>query len=500
MEKYVNLAVILILFKIIVYSQGIDSLSDAVPNDIDADMNVVAFPDTTIDMDAADTVESVLSNTEELSITVQDSSGVISDSVFVNDTILIRTKLDSLGRSVLNDTNCTVSELLREPSRDKKRRNDDVPVYAGTSKDMDQIASEIVLDAYRGKWNDVNRGLERLQRLEKRRELVKISKLLNVSVRYYRLEQNEFFNESERMTIEKELDSCITDGFCYTDALKKNRLAIHELIHCGIKGFQASRMIVKNPIEAAIEGYAVVVRLEKLLQADSTMYDAFMGLGLFYCSVAGAPSVIRAALALTGRQVTLEKGLSYLRISAQKGHYVNIPSLVYLTQFLSPYLGHHVMEKDSIFTVLQKKCHPNPRYLFEQIDEHICFHPEKFTLEYIADLRKAIAEYKNTPLLLRSYFELMKYQYCDYIDTLNCPFKKDPDVKLKEFLFYPLFMTGLRTKELCMINSIGNFARIRSRDCEKYNLSVISMLEKSSMASTKRDVYKWRIRDAFRLR
>lgn len=500
MKKSVKLTVILILFKIIVYSQVIDSLSTAVSEGIEADMNVVVPPDTTIDMDAADTVGRGLSNTEDSANIVLDSSGAMRDSAGINDTIFIRTKLDSLGRSVLNDTSCTVSELVIDSSREKNRRNDDVPVYAGTSKDMDQIASEIVLDAYRGNWNDVNRGLERLQRLEKRRELVKISKLLNVSVRYYRLEQNEFFNESERMAVEKELDRCIADGLFYTGALKKNRLAVHELIHCGIKGFQASRMIGTNPIEAAIEGYAVVVRLEKLLQADSTMYDAFMGLGLFYCSVAGAPSVIRAALALTGRQVTLEKGLSYLRISAQKGHYVNVPSLVYLTQFLSPYLGHHVMEKDSIFTVLQKKCHPNPRYLFEQIDEHICFHPEKFTLEYTADLRKAIAEYKNAPLLLRSYFELMKYQYCDYIDTLNCSFKKDPEVKLKEFLFYPLFMTGLRTKELCVINSIGNFARIRSRDCEKYNLQVISMLEKSSLASTKKDVYKWRIRDAFRLR
>ncbi len=60
----------------------------------------------------------------------------------------------------------------------RNRRNDAAPLYAGTSKDMDHIASEIVLDAYRGNWNDVNRGLERLQRLEKRRNLVKLSKLL----------------------------------------------------------------------------------------------------------------------------------------------------------------------------------------------------------------------------------------------------------------------------------------------------------------------------------
>jgi hypothetical protein len=160
------------------------------------------------------------------------------------------------------------------------------------------------------------------------------------------------------MTVEKELDSCISDGLSYTEALRKNRLPVHELIHCGIKGFKASRMIVSNPVEAAIDGYAVVVRFEKLLQADSTMYDAYMGLGLFYCSIAGAPSVIRAALALTGRDVTLEKGLSYLRISAQKGHYVNVPSLVYLTQFLSPYLGHHAQEKDSIFCSVTEKVSP----------------------------------------------------------------------------------------------------------------------------------------------
>lgn len=491
MIKTVKIVVLLLLLPINSSSQNVDFRSSIVFTDT---IETTDGPDTAVNEHQLPDLNRIPENTE------RDSQRSMGDSTALNDTTMIKTMLDSLGIAVSEDSTGNFKDSIRGAKQDRNRRTDDALLYAGTSKDMNHIASEVVLDAYRGNWSEVTRGLERLQRIERRRDLVNISKLLNVSVRMYRLEQNEFSETTERNAVEKEIDSCIIDGLSYTEKFRDNRLPIHELIYCGVRGFQVSRMIGTNPIEAAIQGYAVIVRLEKLLGADSTMYDAYLGLGLFYCSVASAPSVIRAALALTGRQITLEKGLSYLRTGAQKGQYVNIPSLVYLTQFLSPYLGHHVSEKDSIFMLLQKKCVPNPRYLFEQIDENICFHPEVFTPEYIAELRKRIAGYKNTPSQLRHYFELMKYQYCDYIDTLNWAFKKDPAVDLKEFQFYPLFMDGLRSKEMCMINSIGSFSKLRLRDCEKNIPDIIGMLDKSSMISPRRDFYKWHVRDAFKSR
>jgi hypothetical protein len=430
---------------------------------------------------------------------VVDSSNVDTLGLSV-DTAVIKNMYDSMECALTHDSGTDISDTLTVKKQSKSRRVEESSQYRGTSKELDHLARQVVLDAYQGSWSDVARGLERLQKFEKRHNLVKISKLLNVSVRLFRLEQNEFVNDVEKKATVKELDSCIADGLSYAEKFKNNRLPLHELIYCGIKGFQVSRLIEKNPIEAAVQGYAVIVRIEKLIQTDSTMYDANLGLGIFYCSVASAPQIIRAALALTGRQITLEKGLSYLRIGAQKGHYVDIPSLVYLTQFLSPYLGHHTAEKDSIYLVLQKKCEENPRYLFDQIDEQICFHPEIFTPQYNAEIRKKISGYKNVQPQLRHYYELMKYQYCNYIDTLNCTFKKDTTVNLRGFCFYPLFMESLRYKEMCMVNNIGTLSRFHAKDCEKNIAEIVTLIDRSSIISTKRDYYKWHLHDALKLR
>lgn len=443
---------------------------------------------------------------------VEDSLNVQTDSMLhilktESDTILtgadsikITSNPDSVGSDLTFDTSETPFAPSVFQKQEKGRRKSETWEYLGASRDADRSAQQVVLGAYRGDWNEVKRELDRLERIEKRNNLVKISRLLSVSVKTYRLEQDEFFSVSEKKSVERELDSCIRLGLSYAQECNDSCFALRELIYCGVKGFQLSRLIEKNPVEAAIQGYSVIVRLEKLLKIDSTMYDACMGLGLFYCSVATASPVIRAALTLTGRQISLEKGLSYLRIGAQKGHYVNLPSLVYLTQFLSPYLGHHVIEKDSIYQVLQKKCEQNPRYLFEQIDEYICFHPEKFTPEYVLNLKKKIAGYKNVHPHLQHYGELMKYQYCKYIDTLNCTFKIDADVDLKRFGFYPAFLDALRFKESCMIHSLGSFSKLHAKGCEKNIPEIIKKLESMPMVSTQKELYRWHILDAIKLR
>jgi hypothetical protein len=438
------------------------------------------------------------SSSDSTQVTKKDTTDSIYSFIDSSET---NTNSDSLGSNpVPLDTSVRIGVMPQEKKQVKNRHEPENSTYKGISRDADHIAQQIVLDAYRGNWDDVSRGLERLERVEKRHDLVKISRLLNVSVRTYRLEQNEFLKDAERMIVERELDSCISSGLSYVERCKDNYLPLHELIYCGIKGFQVSRIIEKNPVDAAIQGYAVIGRLEKLLQLDNAMYDACMGLGLFYCSVASASPVVRAALKLTGRNITLEKGLAYLRIGAQKGHYVNIPSLVYLTQFLSPYLGDQSAEKDSIFVQLQKKCDANPRYLFEQIDEDICFHPQVFTPVFNSSLRKKIAVYKSAQPSLLNYYELMKYQYCKYIDTTTSVFKIDTSVNLRQFTFYPLFLDGLRYKEMCMVHSLGSFNRLHEKDCEKNTSVVIRKLEAVPMVSTKREFYRWHVIDALKIR
>jgi hypothetical protein len=462
-----------------------------------------SWGDNRVDVDTVYNDRNATSDSSEYcnSDSAQVTEKQIVDSIpKVIDTVEIKVNHDSLSSVPPIDTSAFCNSLSPEKKQVKSRHEPENNQYRGMSRDADHIAQQIVLDAYRGNWEDVSRGLEHLERVERRHALVKISRLLNVSVRTYRLEQNEFLTDVERMIVERELDSCIRTGLSYIETCRNEYLPLHELIYCGIKGFQVSRIIEKNPVEAAIQGYAVIGRLEKLLQMDSTMYDACMGLGLFYCSVASASPVIRAALTLTGKHVTMEKGLSYLRTGAQKGHYVNIPSLVYLTQFLSPYMGDQTAEKDSIFILLQKKCENNPRYLFEQIDENICFHPQKFTVGYNGVLRKKIAGYKSAQPYLLHYYELMKYQYCKYIDTTNYVLKPDTSINLRSFNFYPAFLDGLRYKEMCMVHTLGSFNRLHVKDCEKNTAVIIRKLDAASMVSTKREFYRWHIIDALKLR
>jgi hypothetical protein len=94
----------------------------------------------------------------------------------------------------------------------------------------------------------------------------------------------------------------------------------------------------------------------------------------------------------------------------------------------------------------------------------------------------------------------MKYQYCTYVDTLNCTFKTDTVVDLKKFGFYPAFLDALRYKEKCMIHCLGSISKVHAKDCEKNTTELIKKLETMPMNSTQKEFYRWHILDAIKLR
>ncbi|HWE52324.1 MAG TPA: hypothetical protein VG273_21190 [Bryobacteraceae bacterium] len=61
---------------------------------------------------------------------------------------------------------------------------------------------------------------------------------------------------------------------------------------------------------------------DKLTAVDPKAYDAYLGTGLENYLLSLKPAPLRAFLWLTGAQVNREKGLQELRITAQRGHYL----------------------------------------------------------------------------------------------------------------------------------------------------------------------------------
>lgn len=78
--------------------------------------------------------------------------------------------------------------------------------------------------------------------------------------------------------------------------------------------------------------------LSQTISIDSTYYDAYLGLGLYYFGVGQIPSTFRWALSLAGIHGDRELGLKYIKIAAREGEYSKVEAEYYLSQILSDFL------------------------------------------------------------------------------------------------------------------------------------------------------------------
>ncbi len=75
--------------------------------------------------------------------------------------------------------------------------------------------------------------------------------------------------------------------------------------------------------------------LSEALKTDSTIYDAYLGLGLYNFAVGQIPSAFKWALNLAGINGNEKDGLSYLKIAAKRGTFAKVEAQYYLSQILS---------------------------------------------------------------------------------------------------------------------------------------------------------------------
>ena len=77
--------------------------------------------------------------------------------------------------------------------------------------------------------------------------------------------------------------------------------------------------------------------LEDVLEIDSNYYDAYLGIGLIKFALSQVPSGFKWALSMIGFDGDSEKGLSYLKISAEKGNYSKVEAEYYLSQLYAEF-------------------------------------------------------------------------------------------------------------------------------------------------------------------
>lgn len=94
--------------------------------------------------------------------------------------------------------------------------------------------------------------------------------------------------------------------------------------------------------------------LETAIEIDSTLYDAYFGLGLFNVAMAQVPSAFRWVLSLAGLSGDEKKGVEYIKIASQKGNWNKIESQFFLSQIMSDNFADYKSASDLIKPLINK--------------------------------------------------------------------------------------------------------------------------------------------------
>ena len=379
-----------------------------------------------------------------------------------------------------------------------------ISLYPGVSVVQDSLADVVVRHIWKFEWDDAEKMGRKLQKLERKDHLPSLSSLLLVSACIVRTQNGVFSSERAEKNCLKEIEKNAKYGLERSDPSRSpdSLLATNLLIYGGIKGLLATLQINRNVIVAAIEGLNALSQLEKCVSLDPSVKDVYLGMGIFYCALSKASAFVRGALKLIGRPVSLDKGLDYLHESAYHGRYTAFMAKIYLVQFLSPYRGDQANEKRRIFKSLETSFSDNPYFLFLRLEENLCFHPEKvFDPSIRRTVRKKITAFNDDGDLKSRYAMLVRWQYL-LIDPFAAEsFRPDTSYNLREFSYYPVFLSALREKYAVPQSEIAS-PSIRKRRValiRKIHDRAMKLLDSSAMNVSWSGFYAWHIRDALRM-
>jgi hypothetical protein len=418
------------------------------------------------------------------------------------DSALVPSGGDSVSIIAGDSSSCTLSDSLAQIPALPVRP---AWLYAGLSLEQDSLARQLLRAFMEYDWNGVEKAGKKMQRLEKKHHLPPLSWLLLVGTNVMRIQNGEYERGHDARTILKDIAKYSAKGIdlALPEAAPDSIRATMLFITGGIKGFIATLDIDRNPVNAALFGFAAHNLLAEAVTLDTALHDAYLGLGLFNCALAKAPLIVRGALAIIGKGVSLARGLDYLRRSASGGCYTNDIARLYLVQFLSPYLGHEAGEKRNIFGMLQRAYPRNPYYLFIEIEEYLCFDPGAFySFSFKTRVARRMKRLKTDDYSARRYAQLVKWQYLLMDPFPSRGLMPDTTFNLRGFSYYPEFLRALRERvrfEPGIKESRSDRIR-RIRYFRMLGLKAMKTLEASpAMPAGRKSYYLWHIRDALDL-
>jgi hypothetical protein len=418
---------------------------------------------------------------------------------------------DTAGAALIADTVVTEDTSSARPDSAGAGYADGVRpgpenLYPGVSPEQHLLARQMLDLFYDAEWDSADDAAKRLLRLEKKQRLPPLSALLMVGIRVLRILHGEYESDRVRKGLLREVDKIAARGLelADPDSNPDSCRATNLLITGGIQGFTASLEIDRNPINAAINGLSSLKSLKKAVEVDSMVYDAYLGVAMYNCVMSKAPALVRGALAVIGKKVSLEKGLEYMRVCAYGGRYTNEVALLCLIEFLSPYLGHEANEKQLILRTLQRRYPHNPYYTFLEIDEDLCFHTENLSGFSFKDrIQQQIRQFTMGNPGSQCYANLVKWQYLLVDPFPSEVLAPDKEFRLRRFSYYPVFLQAVREKIVGDNDSAETKTdRLRrQRFIRAMGARAERMLDASdAMPSNRKGLYLWHIRDALRMK
>jgi Iml2/Tetratricopeptide repeat protein 39 len=138
--------------------------------------------------------------------------------------------------------------------------------------------------------------------------------------------------------------------------------------------------------------------LTKVLELDSTYFDAYLGLGLYNFAVSQTPPAWKWALELTDITGDKKLGVEYLKLAADKGNLAVIEAKFYLSQVLSEFLSDYNSSEKYLTSLINN--YPN-NILFKygmallQIKETKISNAEKYLRAILKSKDTSFVQIKN---------------------------------------------------------------------------------------------------------
>jgi hypothetical protein len=229
------------------------------------------------------------------------------------------------------------------------------------------------------------------------------------------------------------------------------------------------------------------------------MADVYLGLGLFQCALANEPGIVKVAIKiLNGFPVSRETGLAYLRICSDSSLYTREGAKQYLIEYLLPQIPKEAAEKQIVLESLQSEYPLSAYYVFQDIDEQLCFHRDTaFSAATILKFANRIEKFDTSNYSLARYANLVRWQCATIDSSLIEQLHPVSFARENEFSFYPVFLQAVEMRhlldkqyDLTLEEGKKGVWKVRKIRDKAY-----SLLHGSQVHAMRREYYLWHMGD-----